>query len=178
MPIEIERRFLVSIPEAAIAGADASSVIYLRQGYLGRMNGLQVRVRIMSGGAGDATAFLTLKSRRRGFSREEYERPLALDVAERLLNSLPADYIIQKKRYRVCYGGSDWVVDFFDGPNAGLVIAEIELVHPKQLFDLPYWAGAEVTLDQRYGNSALARWPRGPLATPTTSECLDVLRSA
>ena len=79
MPIEIERRFLVVNPKAAIASAEPSDVIYLRQGYLGQMHGFRARVRIASGHDGEQKAFLTLKSRRRGFCREECQRPLALD---------------------------------------------------------------------------------------------------
>jgi adenylate cyclase len=51
------------------------------------------------------------------------------------------------------------VVDEFEGANAGLVMAEIELEHADQAVELPDWAGAEVTADPRYQNASLVRHP-------------------
>jgi len=50
-------------------------------------------------------------------------------------------------------------VDVFEGENAGLVIAEIELTNENQNISLPPWAGAEVTDDPRYYNSSLTAHP-------------------
>ena len=52
-----------------------------------------------------------------------------------------------------------WEIDVFNGRNSGLVMAEIELSHPDQQIELPDWVGAEVTFDQRYGNSSLSNRP-------------------
>ena len=43
--------------------------------------------------------------------------------------------------------------------NEGLCVAEIELEHEDEMFDLPAWAGAEVTDDPRYANASLVREP-------------------
>jgi adenylate cyclase len=40
-----------------------------------------------------------------------------------------------------------------------LVLAEIELDHERQPFDLPPWIGAEVTSQRRYYNGDLAQRP-------------------
>jgi adenylate cyclase len=40
--------------------------------------------------------------------------------------------------------------------NEGLIVAEIELEHEKQLFDRPHWLGEEITADDRYYNASLA----------------------
>ena len=58
-----------------------------------------------------------------------------------------------------------WEVDVFSGENLGLIIAEIELLHPDQHIDLPPWIGTEITGQQQYYNSSLVQrpyrtWPR------------------
>jgi adenylate cyclase len=63
---------------------------------------------------------------------------------------------LDKTRHDVPHGGLVWEVDVFEGPLAGLVIAEVELPHPGHPLDLPSWAGREVTEDPRYANAALA----------------------
>ncbi len=47
----------------------------------------------------------------------------------------------------------------FEGANAGLVVAEVELDHAVQRVDLPPWVGAEVSGDPRYLNTSLALHP-------------------
>ncbi len=50
-------------------------------------------------------------------------------------------------------------MDVFSGDNSGLVIAEIELRHEHQAFEIPTWIGAEVTGLRSYYNNALATRP-------------------
>lgn len=158
--IEIERRFLVRDPQAAVSSSRIIHRCQIRQGYFGCVDGLRVRVRIIADGSGQRTAVLTLKGRRQGICREEYERPLGLDRAEQALGALPPTCIICKTRYRIRYrDGLVWSIDRFEGPNTGLVVAEVELAHPEQRIELPSWVGEEITFDPRYGNSALARSP-------------------
>ncbi|MBM4298072.1 MAG: adenylate cyclase, partial [Deltaproteobacteria bacterium] len=64
--------------------------------------------------------------------------------------------IVDKTRYSIEHNGFKWEVDEFRGDNAGLVVAEIELEHEDQKFDLPSWVGREVTDDPRFFNSNLA----------------------
>ena len=59
----------------------------------------------------------------------------------------------------VCHDVFTWEVDVFEGRNAGLVIAEVELSYPNQLVALPAWVGREITADERYGNSTIAVRP-------------------
>ena len=160
MAIEIERRFLVNNPQAALAAPGMISSYELRQGYLGVVNTLRVRVRTISDADGNRSAVLTLKSPRRGACRQEIECRLGLDQAETILASLPPSRTICKRRHHIRHrDGLVWSVDCFEGLNAGLVIAEVELVHPEQRFELPCWVGEEITFDRRYGNSTLARYP-------------------
>jgi len=157
--IEIERRFLVRDPHAATGGGVAQ-VSHITQGYFGCVDGLRVRVRILSDKYNNRCAFLTFKGARRGLCRLEFEYPLGLGRARRALDRLPPAQIISKRRYEVPFGnGPMWSVDQFEGLNRGLMIAEIELDHPKQEIETPPWIGAEVTFDRRYGNSRLAYAP-------------------
>jgi len=158
MGMEIERRFLVRDPHTAIERGTAP--VQIIQGYFGRIDCLRVRVRIVSCERGSCAAFLTFKGARRGLCRLEYEYPLPLDRARRALDTLPPAQIIRKTRYEVRRGNdSAWSVDSFEGPNIGLVLAEIELAHPNQNIAIPFWIGEEVTFNPRYGNSRLARMP-------------------
>ena len=52
------------------------------------------------------------------------------------------------------------MIDVFDHPRSGLVVAEIELPSADTPFELPRWAGEEVTDDPGYGNSELSRRAR------------------
>lgn len=67
--------------------------------------------------------------------------------------------VIEKTRYMIEHHGMTWELDVFSGANEGLVMAEIELESEEQEFDLPEWAGEEVSGDPRYYNAHLARHP-------------------
>ena len=162
MAIEIERKFLVTGDGWRAA---AHRVIPMAQGYINDQaamdSGAQkasVRVRIQ-----DQEAFLNLKSRELGHTRQEFEYPLPLDDARALL-ALCVGGLIDKRRHLVQHQGHLWEVDEFLGDNAGLVVAEVELDQADQAIDLPSWVGEEVTDQVRYYNLALAanpyrRWP-------------------
>ena len=57
------------------------------------------------------------------------------------------------------YAGKTWEVDVFDGANAGLIMAEIELSAEEEAFESPAWIGPEVTDDDRFFNAALSSRP-------------------
>lgn len=157
MAIEIERKFLVT-GDAWRASAHARSRI--AQGYLNDARSVaagdancSVRIRV----AGEA-AFLNIKSRELGASRQEFEYPLPVADAESLLR-LCVGGQIDKTRHYVRHDGHLWEVDEFHGDNAGLVVAEIELGHVDEPFSRPHWLGGEVTELVRYYNLALADRP-------------------
>ena len=52
-----------------------------------------------------------------------------------------------------------WEVDVFEGDNAGLVLAELEVPTSDFSFSRPEWVGEDVTNDDRFGNGSLARDP-------------------
>ena len=157
MALEIERKFLVAGDGWRHA---AHAVVPMAQGYLndlaivdsGEMRA-SVRVRI----AGDG-AFLNLKSRELGHTRQEFDYPIPVADARALL-ALCVGGAIDKRRHLVAHAGHLWEVDEFLGDNAGLVVAEIELGSAEEAFARPDWLGVEVTDTPRYYNLALAARP-------------------
>lgn len=157
MPIEIERKFLVTNDAWRHA---AHEVIPMAQGYLNDLATVDsgamrasVRVRI----AGDA-AFLNLKSRELGRTRQEFDYPIPVADARALL-ALCVGGAIDKRRHLVRHAGHVWEIDEFLGDNAGLVVAEIELASADEAFERPPWLGREATDAARYYNLALASRP-------------------
>ena len=148
---EIERKFLVK--------GDFRKEVFqsteIKQGYLCRDNGMTVRVRLK----GDK-GYLTIKGKRTGISRFEWEKEIAVDEALALLEQTDSS-LIEKTRYLVknTDGKHTWEVDVFHGDNEGLVIAEIELSDENEPFDTPDWLGREVTDDKRYYNAQLLKNP-------------------
>jgi adenylate cyclase len=148
MGIEIERKFLV-----AGDGWRQGAGLALAQGYLNRDPARTVRVRI----AGER-AFLTVKGVSQGPTRAEFEYEIPLADAARLL-ALCDGPVVKKVRRVIEHEGSRWEVDEFEGDNAGLVVAELELESEGQAFAKPSWLGREVTDDPRFYNSSLAAHP-------------------
>ncbi len=147
---EIERKFLVVNTDWRAA---AEGVLY-RQGYLSSVTERVVRVRT----AGSA-AFLTIKGRTSGVTRLEFEYPIPLADANRMLDDLCERPLIAKTRYQVTWAGFVWEIDEFHEENQGLVVAEIELPSEDTVFERPPWVGHEVSADPRYFNTSLALRP-------------------
>ncbi len=148
MGIEIEKKFLVK--EDAWNRVKTKGLLY-KQGYMMRDEDKTIRVRLVEGDKG----YLTIKGKRSGFSRPEYEYPIPLKDAEELLQQF-CDAIIVKKRYKITVHGKYWEVDEFLEDNEGLILAELELADESETFGLPDWIDKEVTADQRYYNSELS----------------------
>ena len=151
MAKEIERKFLLH-PEWKQQVKD-NKAEEIRQGYLCSDPERTVRVRTK----GDA-AFLTIKGKTEGFSRQEYEYPIPKQEAEELLRMCPPP-LIEKRRYTFQLKGQIWEIDEFFAENEGLVIAEAELESEEQALALPAWIKEEVTHDKRYYNAQLAQKP-------------------
>lgn len=151
MHTEIERKFLVSGEFLT----DASEAIEIVQGYLSRVPGRTVRVRIR----GDA-GYITVKGKTSdsGMARYEWEKEILSAEARELL-MLCEPFTISKTRYIIPFSGHTFEVDVFHEENAGLVLAEIELDSEEDLFEKPPWLGEEVTGDPRYYNSYLSLNP-------------------
>jgi adenylate cyclase len=151
MAIEIERKFLVC--SNAWRDQVEHSAHYV-QGYLANTASSSIRVRMS-----DERAWLNIKRATRGVRRSEYDYSIPVGDARELLQSLCEGSLIEKTRHRVRGAGSLWEVDVFEGDNAGLIVAEIELHSPEQPFDCPSWLGEEITHDLRYYNNMLSMHP-------------------
>ncbi|WP_423820923.1 L,D-transpeptidase family protein [Salinisphaera sp. SPP-AMP-43] len=151
MALEIERKFLVA-DERWREAAHASQ--HFAQGYLNASGKASVRVRIE-----DGTANLNIKAAQVGSARAEYEYAIPLDEAREILDNLSLTMPVEKTRYWVLHAGHTWEIDVFEGANAPLIVAEIELDDPEAEFEHPPWLGAEITDDVRYYNHALAFHP-------------------
>ena len=151
MALEIERRFLVvQSGWQRLAGPPQA----LRQGYLSASpDGFTVRMRLRA----DGKSWLTLKAPAAGIARHEFEYDIPATDAEDLWDLAPHRLI--KTRYSLEQEGGDWVVDCFEGSNAPLVLAEVELDAPNSPLTIPDWCGTEITGDQRWSNAALAHQP-------------------
>jgi adenylate cyclase len=150
MGIEIERKFLVR-NEGWRSLADG--VLY-SQGYFEKGANVTVRVRIVG-----EQGYLTLKGRVDAITRTEFEYPIAVADAREMLQLWCYPRVVEKFRYRIPYGEFVWEVDEFQGLNAGLILAEIELKSPNQAFEKPDWIGEEVSGQPQYYNSTLAQHP-------------------
>ena len=150
--IEIERKFLIS---SNTFKTEAKRSFRIKQGFLNTDPERTVRVRLK-----DDEGFLTVKgkSTEYGLSRFEWEKSISKADAEALL-LLCEKEIIDKIRYEIDYGNHTFEVDEFFGDNEGLIIAEVELNYPTEIFKKPQWLGEEVTGQKQYYNSQLSKQP-------------------
>lgn len=151
MALEIERKYLV-INDKWKDNILSESV--LKQGYIANQPNATVRVRIA-----DGAAYLNIKSATKGISRAEFEYQIPLADAEQILEQVAEQPFIDKTRYKVQWGEHVWDLDLFAGDNQGLVMAEVELDSEDETFELPPWAGQEVSGDPRYYNASLVKHP-------------------
>ena len=153
MALEIERRFLV---RSDAWRSSAGSAQALRQGYLAASaEGVTVRMRLR----GTDQAWLTLKAAADGVGlvRHEFEYSIPVADAEALLELAP--HRLDKTRYSLDCPDGEWVVDCFQGENAPLVLAEVELPSADVDLVIPSWCGEEITGQSGWSNAELAQQP-------------------
>ena len=158
MGTEIERKYLVKQSEWRSHKQQLQSQFpnigkQYCQGYISTDNNVTVRIRTV----GDI-GYITLKSKTVGYTRSEFEYPIAVEEARQMLANLCIQPLIEKVRYKINYDSLIWEVDEFEGENKGLIIAEVELENEAQPIDLPHWIEREVN-DKKYFNSYLVRHP-------------------
>lgn len=151
MGLEIERKFLLT-NDSWRQHVTKSTLI--RQGYLAPLDTSSVRVRI----EGDK-ANLNIKSATIGIRRMEYEYAIPLEDAIEMLEQLCPKPQVHKTRHIVSVGNHVWEIDEFYDENQGLVVAELELIDENEAFEMPEWAGQEVSDDARYYNVNLVKNP-------------------
>ncbi len=151
MAVEIERKFLLQSGEWR---KSVQRTVHIRQGYLANEKTCSVRIRTSG-----ENAWLNIKSLTIGAERQEFEYPIPLLDATTMLDTLTRKPLIEKQRHYVTVERHTWEIDEFEGDNAGLIVAEVELDAVDELFAKPVWAGAEVTHDPRYYNTELSKHP-------------------
>jgi adenylate cyclase len=151
MAVEIERKFLLRDDDWR---KSVQRTIHIRQGYLANQKTCSVRVRTSG-----EHAWLNVKSLTVGAERQEFEYSIPLTDAATMLDTLTTKPLIEKQRHYVMVGGHTWEIDEFEGDNAGLIVAEVELRDVDELFAKPAWVGEEVTHDPRYYNTQLSKHP-------------------
>jgi adenylate cyclase len=152
---EIERKFLVR-------GDDWRALVtrttLLRQGYLSTDPQREVRVRVTD----ESEAFLTVKAKRPGPERAEFEYPIPVPDARALLAHRTGRLVEKNRHHLATSDAGEWVVDEYVGAHTGLIVLEIEWEDAEDTsLVLPSWVGADVTDDRRYSNAALAVDPAG-----------------
>lgn len=148
MGLEIERKFTVKpLIFEKLQFAETCENIF--QGYLSKNPDRTVRVRLKAD-----KGFITIKGKKNGMSRLEFEYEIPFDDALKLID-LCEPVVIKKKRYRLIENGLCWEIDVFDAEHKGLVIAELELESDNQQIDLPDWILDDVSEDPKYFNSNL-----------------------
>jgi len=143
MPLEIERKFLLANDDWK---SWVTKRLRIRDGLIASNNGNKARVRIS-----DSNATITLKSRRRGATRTEFEYAIPYSDAVEMLRTMCDGHVFDKVRHVINHAGAVWHVDVYEGVLNGVVLAEVELQHVDQKLDLPGWIGKEVTGDPGYG---------------------------
>ena len=101
-------------------------------------------------------AVLTLKGPRAGATAAEHEFPVDVALARGAL-ARPDLPVVEKTRH--LWRGDDghlWDIDEFEGPLAGLIIAEVELAAEDEHVELPAFLGLEVTTAKAWSSHSLA----------------------
>ena len=153
MAHEIERKFLVLSDRLPPLPQGRRLV----QGYLSEHP--QVRFRVIDGESVVITVKKTLEARHRlefEFRRDDMNKAEIDD-----LSSLALWPPLTKVRHRLIHEGLLWEVDVYEGENAGLITADVELPSPDYSIEFPQWIDSEgeITGHKRYSNLGLTRQP-------------------
>lgn len=146
MGLEIEHKYLVTDRSYRDIAASECKIC---QGYMSRDPERTVRIRTV-----DNKGYITVKGKTHAGIRHEYEYEIPFDDAKEMLAMCPPP-LIEKCRYNVQYKGKTWEIDEFGGRLYPLVIAEIELACPDEVYDIPPFIGENVTGNPKYYNSNL-----------------------
>lgn len=152
MSIEIERKFLIKNDSWR---KQVNEDLHITQGYI-KSQEATVRVRCYRN---SNTAEVTIKGKREGISRLEYEYSIPYEDALEMQEKLCQKRLVEKTRHIIYHEGLKWELDEFHGDNEGLFIAELELSNENQAYTLPNWVGKDVSYLQRYRNSKLCAFP-------------------
>ena len=159
LPLEIERKFLIALPDAALLEDKSVKRLDIAQVYLRTgVSGPGRRIRRIRSGA-EERFFYTEKTRVTAVTRIEREHEISAAEFEALLSERDEPLrTIQKTRYLVPFEGHTLEIDVFPFWH-DRAFCECELQSEDEPLPLPDWLHIyrEVTADPRYTNRALAR---------------------
>lgn len=155
MAMEIERKYLIALPEETLlAGAEHWDIV---QTYLRSVPGVTARVRKLRVGE-ETRYFHTEKRRLSALAAEELEEEISVEEYDvYLLQADPDLRPIQKRRWRIPYAGHVLEVDIYPFWQKTAVL-EVELASEEETAELPAWVEVlkDVTGDVRFKNVSLA----------------------
>ena len=159
IPLEIERKYLIRLPDEGLLDALAVRRDWIEQTYLIPAEaGTTDRVRSRRAAGGEAEYTHTVKRRTGAFSHEEQETVIDEETYRALLTRAdPARNVIGKTRWCIPHGAYTLEVDRYPFWS-DRAIAEIELRSEAEKPALPDWVQLvrEVTGENAYSNRSLA----------------------
>lgn len=158
-PVEIERKFLVRIPDMSVVKSQENySSSYIEQMYLcGGEKGIGDRIRKREY-SDFCKYYRTHKENINGISKFETEEEITAEEYVRLSEKkLPGTGIIKKVRHCFDYNGLTFELDIYDFWDDKATL-EAELTSEEQEVALPDFINviADVTLDKAFSNFSLA----------------------
>lgn len=164
MAIEIERQFIVNTEHPEwIQIRETLPSQQIVQSTIHRGDGNKLRVRLITDNrTGKKSACFTFKVKKTTKKtaaniRDEYEWDVPYRVA---LFVMIGHGEVHKKRYLYKHtDGKVWEFDEYQGPNEGIVLADIELKEDSETFELPPWLGKEVTKEKKITNASFTLHP-------------------
>ena len=158
IPLEIERRFLIRLPDEGLLASMALGRDWIEQTYLCAEAGTTERVRSRRAPGGTPVYTHTVKKRRSSLTREELETEISREEYEALLRRAdPALQVIRKTRWRIPYEGHTLEVDCFPFWTDRALL-EVELQSENEAAALPDWVTLirDVTKEEKYTNRSMA----------------------
>ena len=159
LPLEIERKFLIRMPDTAVLAAQPSvEIMHMTQIYLLAAPGLTARVRKIKQN-GEVRYVRTEKRRLSDRTAIEEESEINEQTYRDALRMADPERLpIRKTRYAIPYKGHTVEVDVYSFWNDRAIL-EVELSSEDEAFSLPSYLSviAEVTADRRYKNAQLAK---------------------
>ena len=147
MPQEIERKFLISSIPYNLPQYKQSTKVF--QGHLSTNSEYECRI---------SNRLLLTTKKGSGLTREEIIISINQIVYDTLL-PLTIGKQIEKERFYYKLGKYIAEMDIYTGKNEGLITVEVEFPNEVEVnrFCPPKWFGREVTGEEKYKNSFLAK---------------------
>ena len=158
MAMEIERKYLIALPEESVLAEHSTERWEIVQTYLKSERGVTARVRQVTEGERKRW-YHTEKRRVSDLTAEEKEQEINAAEYENLLQQADASLmLIRKCRWRIPYMGHVLEVDVYPFWEKTAVL-EIELSDESEAAEIPAWIRVlkDVTGDARFKNVCLAR---------------------